>query len=439
MYTPNTARMKDWISIPKSNGYESLHITVRGPQGKWVEIQIRTRRMDLIAEKGLAAHWKYKGIKSEADLDKWVAGVRDILESADTSPMELMKGLKMDIYRNEVFVFTPRGDLQRLPEGATVLDFAFAIHSKLGCQCTGAVVNGRNRRLNYKLQSGDTVEITTSANQQPKPDWLNIVVTSKARNKIRQTINERARRAGELGREMLERRARNRKIEIDEGILSKVVKALRYKTMTDFFVDIAENRLDTTAALAEYELTKRRLEAPEVAVRSAEEFSLQTATDAADTQSGLSGNEPLVIGAENIKGLKYKLSRCCNPVMGDNVFGFISSEGVIKVHRDDCPNARSMRERYPYRLIPVRWSNDRGGMLSASLRIVGRDDLGIVTNITSIISKHPGCYLRNISIDSHDGMFSGQLIVGVDSAQTLNSLIKKLKTVKGVKDVQRSN
>lgn len=345
----------------------------------------------------------------------------------------------MDIYRNEVFVFTPRGDLHRLPEGATVLDFAFAIHSKLGCQCTGAVVNGRNRRLNYKLLSGDTVEITTSANQQPKADWLNIVVTSKARNKIRQTINERARRAGELGKEMLERRARNRKIEVEERILSKVVKALRYKTMTDFYVDIAENRLDTTTALAEYELTKRRLEAPETAVRSAEEFSMQTASDGSDTKPGLADNEPLVIGSENIRGLKYRLSRCCDPVMGDKVFGFISSEGVVKVHRMDCPNARSMRERYPYRIIPVRWSNDRAGMLSASLRIVGRDDLGIVTNITSIISKHSGCYLRNISIDSHDGMFSGQLIVGVDSSQTLSSLIKKLQTVKGVKNVQRSN
>ena len=230
MYQPNPSRMKDWISIPKSNGYESLHITVAGPEGKWVEVQIRTRRMDLVAEKGLAAHWRYKGIKSESNLDAWMNNVRDILETADSGPMELMRNFKMDIYDKEVFVFTPKGDLYRLPAGATLLDFAFNIHSKLGCMCVGGMVNGKNEKLTYRLRSGDTVEVLTSASQQPKQDWLNFVVTSKARTKIRQTLKERENRSAELGREMLQRRFKNRKINLDEATLSRLIKNSDLKT-----------------------------------------------------------------------------------------------------------------------------------------------------------------------------------------------------------------
>lgn len=276
MYTPNPARMKDWISIPKSNGYESLHITVRGPENKWVEVQIRTRRMDLIAEKGLAAHWKYKGIKSEDNLDSWMNNIRDILETAETGPMELMKGIKMDLYNHEVFVFTPRGDLFRLPQGATVLDFAFSIHSGLGSSCTGAIVNGRHRKLNYKLQSGDTVEISTSSTQQPKLDWLNIVVTQKARNKIRQSINERQRRDAELAKEMLQRRFKNRKIDVDESNLSRLIKKMGYKHATDFYNDLAAEKLEVNDVINQYD----RLLHPDEGngaetTRSAEEFVMQ--------------------------------------------------------------------------------------------------------------------------------------------------------------------
>lgn len=431
MYQPNPSRMKDWLSIPKSNGYESLHITVYGPGDRWVEVQIRTKRMDLIAEKGLAAHWKYKGIKSEGDLDTWMNNVRDILEAAETGPMELMKNMKMDIYDKEVFVFTPKGDLYKLPLGASLLDFAFHIHSKLGMTCTGGKVNGKNQKLNYKLKSGDTVEILTSTAQAPKLDWLAFVVTSKARNKIRQTVHEMNNRSATLGKELLERRFKNRKIELNESSLMKVIKKLGYKTVTDFYDAIADESLDINNVITEYEgLDKKIPDATEI--RSAEEFQLMTAADDDSTSSDV-----LVIG-DDIKGINYRLSKCCNPIYGDDVFGFISAEGVIKIHRHDCPNATNIREKYPYRLITTRWSGKLGQQFGATLRIVGNDDLGIVTSITSIINKERDTSLRSISIDSNDGIFQGFLVVGVNDTVALNNLIKKLKTVKGVKDVQRS-
>ncbi len=431
MYQPNPSRMKDWLSIPKSNGYESLHITVYGPGDRWVEVQIRTKRMDLIAEKGLAAHWKYKGIKSEGDLDTWMNNVRDILEAAHTGPMELMRNFKMDVYAHEVFVFTPKGDLYKLPLGASLLDFAFHIHSKLGMTCTGGKVNGKNQKLNYKLKSGDTVEILTSTAQAPKLDWLAFVVTSKARNKIRQTVHEMNNRSATLGKELLERRFKNRKIELNESSLMKVIKKLGYKTVTDFYDAIADESLDINNVITEYEgLDKKIPDAAEI--RSAEEFQLMTAADDDSTSSDV-----LVIG-DDIKGINYRLSKCCNPIYGDDVFGFISAEGVIKIHRHDCPNATNIREKYPYRLITTRWSGKLGQQFGATLRIVGNDDLGIVTSITSIINKERDTSLRSISIDSNDGIFQGFLVVGVNDTVALNNLIKKLKTVKGVKDVQRS-
>lgn len=434
MYQPNPSRMKDWISIPKSNGYESLHITVYGPQNRWVEVQIRTKRMDLIAEKGLAAHWKYKGIKSENGLDAWMNNVRDILEAAESGPMELMKGLKMDIYEKEVFVFTPKGDLYKLPLGATLLDFAFNIHTKLGSQCTGGRVNGQNCKLNYKLKSGDTVEVFTSPSQVPKRDWLNFVVTSKARNKIRATIKEIESHTSELGKELLQRRFKNRKIELDEAILSKTVKKLGYKIITEFFQAIAEESLDINIVVDAYTAIERKSE-EESAKVSASEYVMQPI---ADEQNSGSNDDVVVIG-DNIKGINYKLAKCCNPIFGDEVFGFISAEGVIKIHRNDCPNAQHIREKFPYRLIRTRWSGKLGAQFGATLRIVGHDDIGIVTNITSIINKEKNVSMRNISIESNDGLFHGYVIIGINDTSSLNQLIKKLKTIKGVKDVQRSN
>lgn len=429
MYQPNPARLKDWLSIPKSNGYESLHITVRGPQSKWVEVQIRTKRMDEIAERGVAAHWKYKGIKSENNLDTWMNRVREIIEGTESGPLELMKEFKMDIYDEEVFVFTPKGDLYKLPLGATVLDFAFNIHSRIGCTCTGGKVNGRTRKINHKLRSGDTVEIITSANQLPKLDWLNFVVTSKARSKIRQSINEQNSKVADLGKELLQRRCKNRKIELEEAVLMKLIKKMGYKTVTDFFSEIGKENLDPSDVITAYLAQEEKQEAIQEA-RSAEGFTLQKNNEEEST------SDILVIG-DNIKGVNYRMAKCCNPIYGDEVFGFISAEGVIKIHRRDCPNAANIRSRYPYRVINTRWSGKAGQQFSVVLQVVGHDDIGIVTNISSILNKEPNVSLRGISIDSHDGMFSGNLTIGISDTAALKNIIKKIKTVKGVKDVQR--
>ena len=433
MYRPNPSRLKDWLSIPKSNGYESLHITVYGPENKWVEVQIRSKRMDTIAEKGLAAHWKYKGIKSEGDLDAWMNNVRDILEAAESGPMELMKNMRMDVYDKEVFAFTPKGDLYRLPLGATLLDFAFGIHTNVGAQCTGGRVNGKNQKINYKLQSGDTVEIFTSAQQVPKQDWLNYVVTSKARNKIRVALKEQESRVAELGKELLQRRFKNRKIDLDESLLSKVIKKLGAKTVTEFYTRISDGALDVNLVMDTY-LALTRTSVDESEKISASEYTMQPFGPDDETKPS---DDILVIG-NNIKGINYRLAKCCNPIYGDDVFGFISSEGVIKIHRSDCPNAANIREKYPYRLIRTQWSGKLGSQFGATLRIVGNDDIGIVTNITSIINKEKNVTLRSITVDSNDGLFQGYIIVGINDTASLNQLIKKIQTVKGVKNVERS-
>ena len=431
MYTANTSRLKDWLTIPKSNGYESLHITVNGPGNKWVEVQIRTRRMDEIAERGLAAHWKYKGIKSEGGLDEWMNNVRDMLESGN-GPLELKKNASMHLYDKEVFVFTPKGDLYKLPAGATLLDFAFHIHSKVGSTCIGGRVDGKNQKITYKLKSGDTIEILTSSAQTPKPDWLNIVVTSKAKNKIKQSMNELSAKAADLGKEILQRRFKNRKIEMEEAMLMKTIKKMGYKTATDFFKDISTDVLNINNILETYDNIKNK-ESEAAHPETAENFVLQP-QQSEDVQD----NDTLIIG-ENIKGINYKLSKCCNPIFGDKIIGFISSEGAIKIHRTDCGNVRHLLQKYPYRKINAAWSGKMGSQYAVNLRILGQDDIGIVTNITSLISKEKDATLRSISIDSNDGLFQGFLVIGISDKQALNNLIIKIKNVKGVKDVQRSN
>ncbi len=433
MYRPNPSRLKDWISIPKSNGYESLHITVYGPDERWVEVQIRTRRMDAVAEKGLAAHWKYKGIKSESNLDTWMNNIRDILEAAETGPMELMKNFKMDVYSHEVFVFTPKGDLYKLPQGATLLDFAFNIHTNVGTHCVGGRVNGRNRKLNYRLASGDTVEIFTSQQQEPSIDWLGIVETSKARNKIRAVLKEAENKTAETGKELLQRRFKNRKIEFDEATLSKAITRMGHKNTIAFFAALGAEEIDINDVIEAYlSVSDRALPEQNPERVSASEYTMQPAEE--DTAA----DDDVVVIGDNIKGVNYRLAKCCNPIYGDKVFGFISSEGVIKIHRDDCPNASHLKDKYTYRLIKTRWSGKVGSQFVATLRVVGKDDIGIVTNITSIINKEKSVTLRGISIDSTDGLFQGILTVGINDTVSLNQLIKKISTVKGVKDVQRN-
>ena len=436
MYQPNPNRMKDWISIPKTNGYESLHITVMGPQNKWVEVQIRTRRMDEIAERGLAAHWKYKGVKAESGLDEFLNTVRAALEEKENNPLDLMQDFKMDLYKDEIYVFTPTGELIKLAKGATVLDFAFAIHSKLGCKCVSAKVNEKNVPIKYVLNNGDTVSVVTSPTQTPKRDWLNIVVTSKARVKIKQALREETAKAVDFAKEMLQRRFKNRKIEMEEPHLMRYIKKKGFKTVTDFFAEIADEHLDVARVVEQYEAMLRPEESPAES-RSAGEYVMQPPL-ADDNGSPAVASDVLVIGSTSIKGMNYKLARCCNPIYGDDVFGFISSDGVVKIHRSDCPNSAHIRERYPYRIISTRWSGKAGEQFGATISVTGIDDIGIVTNITSIINKERDILLRNIAIDSHDGSFHGHLVVGVSSTESLDALIRKIKTIKGVKHVQRN-
>ena len=446
MYQPNPNRLRDWLSIPKSNGYESLHTTVMGPGGRWVEVQIRTERMDDIAERGLAAHWRYKGVQSESGLDTWLTGIREALESADDST-ELMDTFKMDLYRDDVFVFTPRGDLHKLPHGATVLDFAFSVHTNLGCHCTGARVNGRHVQLRYVLANGDQVEILSSEKQTPRPGWLDIVTTSRARSKVRQALKEMAARQSTLGREEVERRFRNRHIDLDEGIMLRLIRRMGFKQQEqEFYQQVAEGTLRSEDIIDGY----LRLRAEEQGVRlddavtpqhSAAEFRLeaqQTDTGVSADSEGNGAASSVLFVDPGMVGVEYRLAGCCKPVYGDEIFGFVTVSKGITIHRISCPNAADLRDRYGYRLLPARWAGSREGRFSpVTLRVVGNDDIGIVNNLTGIISKDEHMSLRSISIDTHDNLFSGTLTVMMDDTSRLSSLLRKLSDVRGVKQVQR--
>ena len=431
MYQPNPKRLKDWLSIPKSNGYESLHATVMGPHGRWVEVQIRSKRMDEIAERGLAAHWKYKGIKGESGLDEWMNNVREALENKDSAPADLIQEFKMDLYDDEIFVFTPKGDLFKLPQNATVLDFAFAIHTKLGSKCVSAKINGKNVTIKHHLQSGDQVDIQTSPNQTPKQDWLNFVVTSKARVKIKQSLKEQSAKQVEFAKELLHRRFKNRKIDEDDSKLMRLIKKKGYKTVTDFYADIATEKLDVNTIIDQYsESEKKEQELTEHQERSVENFHTQTPVDE------FTNKDDVLVIDQNLTGIDYSLAKCCNPIYGDEIFGFVSSKG-IKIHRLNCPNAPSMFNRFGYRIVQSRWAGKPGSNYPVTLKIVGNDDIGIVTNITSVISKESGMMLRSIRVDPSDGLFQGTITVMLSDTAAMNSLIKKIKTIKGVKQVSR--
>lgn len=433
MYQPNPKRLRDWLSVPKSNGYESLHITVKGPENKWVEVQIRTERMDEVAERGLAAHWRYKGIKSEGGMDEWLTSIRRALENNDS--LEMMDQFKMDLYEDEIFVFTPKGELMKFPAGATVLDFAYRIHSNIGNHCTGAKINGKVVTFRHVLKSGDQIEIITSTTQKPKQEWLNIVKTSRGKAKVRQALKETQVKDGVYAKEMIERRLKNRKIEMEEGIMSHLIKKLGFKETNDFYKQVADETLDINTVIEKYqEIKEHETNAPllQQQARSAEGYSYESpAEELANTS-----NDVLVID-RNLKGIEYTLSRCCRPIYGDDVFGFVTVNGGIKIHRTDCPNATELRKRFGYRIVKAKWSGKDGAQYSTMLKIIGNDDIGIVNNITSIISKEEKIMMRSINIDSHDGLFSGNLEINVEDNTRLNQLIKKLRTIKGVKQIIR--
>ena len=430
MYTPNPHRLRDWLSVPKSNGYESLHTTVMGPEGRWVEVQIRTERMDTIAEHGLAAHWRYKGIQSEKGLDNLLASIRDTLENMSEEGAEENK-FKMELYKDEIFIFTPKGDLYRLPKGATILDFAFSIHTGLGCRCTGALVNGRNVPLRHALNNGDQVEIITSNSQTPKQAWLNIAQTGRARAKIRQALKEISARQADMGREAVIRKLKNHKIEFDESVMDHLIRKMGFKRLSDFYQNVAEGIIDIADILKRYQAIANPENESGEPVQSADGFIFT-----GDKESK-SSSDVLVI-ERNLKGVDYKLAKCCTPIFGDDIFGFVTISGGISIHRKDCSNAKQLQERYPYRIIEARWSDmDNNKQFPVNIRIVGHDDIGIVNNITSLIFQEKGVTMRGINIESHDTLFSGSLSLLINDKTKLNKLIDKIQGIKGVKQVKR--
>lgn len=437
MYQPNPKRLKDWLSIPKSNGYESLHITVYGPQERWVEVQIRTKRMDDIAERGLAAHWKYKGIKSQGGAaDDIMASIREVLESGAPKG-DLMKDFSMGLYEEEVFVFTPNGDVHKFAKGATVLDFAFHIHSRLGMQCVGARVGGKNVKINYVMQSGETVEILTSAQQKPKLDWLNIVRTSKARTRIKQALKEIENREAQTGKEILLRRLKNRKLDFDESDVSRLIARFGYKHQTIFYQALAVGDITIDEVLHEYELMLTPSSPTTTTpAHSAENFVSPDNTANTEVQRG---NDDVLVIDRNLRGIVYKLAGCCHPIYGDEVLGFVSINKGITIHRADCVNIRCLQQQHPYRIQRARWSGKSGGQYNITLRVIGHDDIGIVTNISSVINKEPNTLLRSIAINAEGGIFQGHLTVCVSDLSSLNLLIRKIQGVKGVKNVSRTN
>lgn len=430
-YQPNTERMRDWISIPKSNGYESLHTTVMGPHGKWVEVQIRTVRMDEIAEKGMAAHWKYKGGKGNADLDNWLAHIREVLENPDGDPDILLDEFKTNIYEDEVFVFTPKGDLRKLSSGATILDFAYEIHSDLGDKCVGGKVNNRKVSIKYKLKNGDQVAIETSNNQKPKIDWLDFVVTSKAKSRIKASLNEEKRHEAENGKEIVKRKFKNWKIDYTDEVIRKLLAELKMKSAQDMYYAIAIGKLE---ALELKNIVKGK---PESESKAKDVLGELLPKKEIETLSFDNSDEFLVID-NNLKNINYKLAQCCNPIFGDKIFGFITIRDGIKIHRETCPNAKQMRERYPYRFIKAKWRENRQNTsFQATIHLSGADRQSILTDISYVIAKDLGVQMRSINIDSKNGNFEGVLRIYVNNIEHLDFLINKLKSIKGIDNVSR--
>ena len=430
MYQPNPKRLRDWLSVPKSNGYESLHITVLGPENKWVEVQIRTERMDEIAEKGLAAHWRYKGVKSANGIDEWLNNIRTALES--NNDMQLMDQFKLGLYEDEIYVFSPKGDLYKLPKGAVVLDFAFHVHSGIGAKCVGAKVNNKNVSIREVLHSGDQVEIITQVNQRPKQDWIKIVKTARAKSKIRLALKETQAKSGLYAKEVLERRFKNKKIELEENILYTLIKRMGFKVVSDFYKQIAEEKLDCNEIIEKYLEIKEHITNNSSSVISAEEFNFERPINATHKEV-----DDILIIDKDLKGIDFTLAKCCNPIYGDDVFGFVTVSGGIKIHRKDCPNSLEMRRKFGYRIVKAQWSGKGTSLYNTTLRITGNDDISIINNITSIISKEDKIALRAINIESNDGLFIGNLTLQLQDTTKLSGLIKKIQTIKGVKQIVR--
>ena len=427
LYQPNPSRLRDWISVPKSNGYESLHTTVVGPRGKWVEVQIRSARMDEIAEKGLAAHFKYKGIKGEGGLDSWLSKMREILESSEKEDNAFLDQVRSGLYTDEVFVFTPKGDLRQLPAGATVLDFAFDIHTDVGSSCVGGKVNGKNVTIRYVLQNGDHVSILRSKNQKPKQDWLSFVVTNKAKSKIKQVLNEEKTKAAADGKEILMRRLKNWKMVYGDTLIQKLLTNYNLKSAQDLYYLIATEKLEL-------------LQIKEVILKevSAEESSSAIVQPEKETREQYDSTiSDYLIIEDRVEGLDYKLSKCCNPVFGDSVFGFVTISEGIKIHRTSCPNAHNMMARYPYRVIAARWSKSRNiPSFIAAIKITGIEDIGMVNKIADVIAGNNGV-IRSFNYNMTEGLFEGILNIMVPNSDILHQIMRKIQSIKGILKVSR--
>ena len=430
-YISNPDRLRDWITYPKSNGYESLHTTVLGPGQRWVEVQIRTRRMDDIAENGLAAHWRYKGGKGGEEIDKWLKNIREALENPQLNTIDFIDDFKVNIYEDEIFVFTPKGDLIKLRSGATLLDFAYEIHSKVGDKCVGGKVNGKLVTLKYQLKNGDQIAVETSNNQQPKLDWLDFVVTSKAKTRIKSSLNEAHKREAENGKEILKRKFKNWKIDLSDQVMRDLLKHYKLKLAADLYYNISVGKTDT-------------LEIKELVASKQDESQQEKLTEMIPAQElkelSFDNSDDYLVIDNNLKDVNYKLAVCCNPIFGDEIFGFVTIFEGIKIHRITCPNAKQMVERYPYRIIKAKWRiTGKRNAFQASIRISGSDRIGIVTDISRIISKEVGIQMRSIAINSEDKAFDGTLRVFVNDLEHLDFLMQKLKNIKGVHSVSRAD
>jgi GTP diphosphokinase / guanosine-3',5'-bis(diphosphate) 3'-diphosphatase len=429
LYQPNPSRMRDWISIPKSNGYESLHTTVVGPRGKWVEVQIRSNRMDEIAEKGLAAHFKYKGIKGESGLDTWLVKMREILESSEKEDDAFIDQVKSGLYTDEVFVFTPKGDLRQLPAGATLLDFAFDIHTAVGATCVGGKVNGKNVTIRHILQNGDHVSVLRSKNQKPKQDWLSFVVTNKAKTKIRQVLNEEKTKAAAEGKEILMRRLKNWKIGYNDTVIQSLLSHYHLRYAQDLYYLIAIEKLEL-------------LDIKNVLLKSEPDESAGSEVQAEEKEikgTNVTQYSDYLIIQDKVEGLDYKMSKCCNPVFGDRIFGFVTISEGIKIHRTSCPNAQNMLSRYPYRLIAAKWSKS-GNIPSfiASIKITGVEDIGMVNKIADVINEHK-VVMRSFNYNMNDGLFEGMLNILVPNSDVLHTIIRKIQNLKGIVKASRQD
>jgi GTP pyrophosphokinase len=429
-YQPNPNRLRDWISVPKSNGYESLHTTVVVPGGRWVEVQIRTERMNEVAEKGLAAHWKYKGGADQPDTEAWLNRVREMLENPEPDAGDIIDDFKLSIYNKEIFVFTPKGDLKKFPAGATVLDFAFDVHSQVGMTCMGAKINGRSVPIRHELSNGDKVEIITSKIQRPKQDWLQYVVSSKAKSKIKQALQETKLAEAEEGREILRRRFRNWKLEFEDVNINKLLRHYKLKTATDLYHLVAVEKIDL---LEIKDILQEKHTAPTTAKSTeigAHDVDKLMAT-------GLKQDDYLIID-KSLDKLDYKLGKCCNPIYGDEIFGFVTVSSGITIHRVNCPNAAQLISRHGYRVVKAQWAVTGADIyLPATIRVTGQDDIGILSKISDVISKDLRVNMRSVTIDSNEGMFEGTITLFVKDTRHLDVLIKQLTRIKGVISVSR--